>query len=57
MPTTKRCTASIKEGTGFPIQGFPVRKPLGGSKVELAIHLFEVNKMTARNFWELSGKK
>ena len=32
-------------------------KPLGGSKVDLAFHPFDVDKMSARNFWELSGKK
>ena len=32
-------------------------KPLGGSKVDSAFHPSEVNKMSTRNFWEISGKK
>ena len=36
---------------------FPCSKPLGGSKVDPAFHLSEVNKMGTRNFWELSSKK
>ena len=32
-------------------------KPLSGSKVDSAFHLSEVDKMSTRNFWELSGKK
>ena len=32
-------------------------KPLGGSKVDSVFHPSEVNKMSTRNFWELSGKK
>ena len=32
-------------------------KPLGGSKVDSALHPFKVDKMSSRNFWELSGKK
>ena len=35
----------------------PCSKPLGGSKVDSAFHLSEVNQMSTRNFWELSGKK
>ena len=31
--------------------------PLGGSKVESAFHPSEVDKMSTRNFWKLSGKK
>ena len=30
---------------------------LGGSKVDSAFHPFELDKMSTRNFWELSGKK
>ena len=33
------------------------KKPLGGSKVNSAFHPSEVDKMSTRNFWELSGKK
>ena len=34
-----------------------VSKPLRGSKVDSAFHPFKVDKMSTRNFWELSGKK
>ena len=30
------------------------KKPLGGSKVESDFHPSEVDKMSVRNFWELS---
>ena len=32
-------------------------KPKGGSQVDSAFHPSEVDKMSIRNFWELSGKK
>ena len=35
----------------------PCSKPPGGSKVDSAFHPSEVDKMSTRNFWELSGKK
>ena len=35
----------------------PVSKPLGGSKVNLEFHPSEVDRMSTRSFWELSGKK
>ena len=41
----------------IPNQGVPFSKPLGGSKVDSAFHLSEVDKISTRNFWELSGKK
>ena len=37
--------------------GVPCSKPLGGSKVDSAFHSSEVDKMSTRNFLELSGKK
>ena len=37
--------------------GVPCSKPLGGSRVDSAFHPPEVDKMSTRNFWELSGKK
>ena len=37
--------------------GVPCSKPLSGSKVDSAFHPSEVDKMSTRNFWELSGKK
>ena len=37
--------------------GVPCSKPLGGSKVDSAFHPSEVDKMSTRNYWELSGKK
>ena len=33
------------------------QQPLGGSKVDSAFHPSKVDKMSTRNFWELSGKK
>ena len=36
--------------------GVPCSRPLSGSKVDSAFHPFEVDKMSTRNFWELSGK-
>ena len=39
----------------IPNQDIP--KPLGGSKVNWAFRLSEVDKISTRNFWELSGKK
>ena len=41
----------------FPNPGVPCSKPLGGSKVDSAFHPPEVDRMSTRNFWELSGKK
>ena len=35
----------------------PVLKTIGGSKVDSAFHPSEVDKMSTRNIWELSGKK
>ena len=32
-------------------------RPLGDSKFDSAFHPSEVDKMSARNIWELSGKK
>ena len=37
--------------------GVPCSKLLGGSKVDSAFYPYEVDKMSTRNFWELSGKK
>ena len=39
----------------IPNPEVPCSKTLGGSKVGSAFHLFEVNKMSTRNFWELSS--
>ena len=33
------------------------KKPLGGSKIDSAFHRSEVDKISTRNFWELSDKK
>ena len=35
----------------------PGSKPLGGSKVNSAFHLFEVDQLITSNSWELNGKK
>ena len=32
-------------------------KPLGGFKVDSVFHPSEVDQISTRNFWELSGKK
>ena len=37
--------------------GVPCSKPLGGSKVDSVFHPSKIDKMSTRNFWELSGKK
>ena len=41
----------------IPNPGVPCLKPLGGSKVDSVFHPSEVDKMSTRNFWELSDKK
>ena len=33
--------------------GVPCSKQLGGSKVDLAVHPSEVDKIRARNFWQI----
>ena len=37
--------------------GVRCSKALVGFKIDSAFHPFEVDKMSTRNFWELSGKK
>ena len=32
-------------------------KTMGGSKADSAVHPSEIDKMSTRDFWELSGKK
>ena len=44
-------------GRWIPNPGVLCSKPLGGSKVDSAFHPSKVDKMSTRNFWELSGKK
>ena len=41
----------------IPNQWVPCSKQLCGFKVDSAFHSLEVNKMSTRNFWELSSKK
>ena len=41
----------------IPDPGVMCSKLLGGSKVDSAFHPFKVDKMSTRNFWQLSGKK
>ena len=36
--------------------GVPCSKPVDGSKVDSAFHPSEVDKMSTRIYWELSGK-
>ena len=40
-----------------PNPRIPFSKPLGGSKVDSAFHLSEVDRTSNKNFWKLSGKK
>ena len=46
---------------GIFLHGQPIlaqcSKPLGGAKFDSAFHPSEVDQMSTRNFWELSGKK
>ena len=42
---------------GIPNPVVPCSKPPGDCKVDSAFHPSEVDKMSTRNFWELSGKK
>ena len=56
---------SLKKGGWRPLTnygwisspGVLCSRPLDGSKVDSAFHLSEVDKMSARNLWEFSGKK
>ena len=41
----------------IPNPGVSCSKPLGGSIVDSAFHPSEIDKMSTKNFWELSGKK
>ena len=41
----------------IPEPGVPGSKPLNGSKVDTAFHPFNVDQMSTRNSWGLSGKK
>ena len=40
----------------IPNQGVPCSKPLGGSKVDSAFHLSEVDKTSTKNFGNLVVK-
>ena len=40
-----------------PNPGIPYSKPLGDSKVDSAFHPSQVDQMSIKNFWELSGEK
>ena len=51
---TLKVTQRLSEAT---LNLFEHEKALGGSKVDSAFHLSEVDKMSTRNFWELNGKK
>ena len=41
----------------IPNPGVPCSKPLGGSKIDSTFHPSKVDKMSTKNFWELSGEK
>ena len=41
----------------IPNPEVPCSKPLGGSKVDPTFHLSDINQISIKNFWELSGKK
>ena len=47
---------SPSRGQWIPNPGVQCSKPLGGSKVNSAFHLSEVDKVSTRKFWGLSGK-
>ena len=51
------CTLSLSVTSVTGVTGVPCSKPLGGSEVDSAFHPSEVDKMSTRNFLELSGKK
>ena len=40
-----------------PNVGFPGSKLLGGSEIDLAFHLSEMDQMSTRTSWGLNGKK
>ena len=44
-------------GRWIPNPWVPGSKPLGGSRVDSVFHLSEVDQMSTRTFWGLSGKK
>ena len=44
-------------GRWIPNLGDPGSKQLGCSEVHSAFHLSEVDQMSTRNFWGLSGEK
>ena len=41
----------------IPNPGVTCSKPLGDSKVDSAFGPSEIDEMSTRNFWEVSGKK
>ena len=45
------------EKVRFIVLWIPTFIVIGGSKVDSAFHPSEVDKMSTRNFWELSAKK
>ena len=55
--TDSQSTDSQSNRRWIPNPGVSWSKPLGGSKVDSVFHPSEVDKMSTRNFWELSGKK
>ena len=42
---------SVFMGAGFPIKGYCVQKPLGGSKVNSDFHPSKVDQISTRNIW------
>ena len=44
-----------KSGCWIPNPEVPCSKPLRGSKVDSAVHPCEVDKMSTKDFWKLSG--
>ena len=53
IPITKRNGVVVKD----PYPGVPSSKLLGCFKIDLACHPSDLDQMSTRNFWKLSGKK
>ena len=53
IPITKRNGVVVKD----PYPGVPSSKLLGCFKIDSACHPSDVDQMSTRNFWKLSGKK
>ena len=50
-------SGQVVKALDFQFRGPVFKTTGGGSKADLAFHPSVVDKMSARNFWELNGKK